>query len=73
MVEWLAQQTQPKLPPPYEGIRTERYLWVEYRNGWRELYDLKNDSYELNNLASIAATAKLRHALHLQLQKLLRR
>jgi len=46
---------------------------VEYRNGWRELYDLKNDSYELNNLASIAATAKLRHALHLQLQKLLRR
>ncbi|HCO03693.1 MAG TPA: hypothetical protein DIT48_10110 [Actinobacteria bacterium] len=73
VVEWLAQQTQPKLPPPYEGIRTERYLWVEYRNGWRELYDLKNDSYELNNLASIAATAKLRHALHLQLQKLLRR
>ncbi|MFN2589616.1 MAG: sulfatase, partial [Actinomycetota bacterium] len=25
-------------PPPFVGVRTTRYLFVEYRTGWRELY-----------------------------------
>ena len=29
-----------------------RWLYVEYRNGWRELYDLRRDPYELRNLAT---------------------
>jgi N-acetylglucosamine-6-sulfatase len=36
--------------PPYEGIRTRRYLYVEYRNGDHELYDLRADPFELHNL-----------------------
>jgi N-acetylglucosamine-6-sulfatase len=36
--------------PPYEGVRTRRHLYVEYRNGARELYDLRRDPDELRNL-----------------------
>jgi hypothetical protein len=30
-------------------MRTEEHLYVEYANGERELYDLREDSYQLNN------------------------
>jgi arylsulfatase A-like enzyme len=36
--------------PPYRAVRTQRYLYVEYEAGERELYDLRKDPYELNNL-----------------------
>jgi N-acetylglucosamine-6-sulfatase len=36
----------------YSAVRTRRYLYVEYTDGERELYDLENDPYELRNLAS---------------------
>jgi N-acetylglucosamine-6-sulfatase len=36
--------------PPYRAVRTQRYLYVEYAAGERELYDLKEDPYELHNL-----------------------
>lgn len=36
--------------PDYHGIRTTRYLYVEYVTGERELYDLRRDPYELHNL-----------------------
>jgi arylsulfatase A-like enzyme len=35
--------------PGLKAIRTQRYLYVEYDNGERELYDLERDPYELNN------------------------
>jgi N-acetylglucosamine-6-sulfatase len=38
-------------PPPFRALRTRRWLYVEYLNGWRELYDLRRDPYELSNLA----------------------
>jgi arylsulfatase A-like enzyme len=38
-------------PPPYVAVQTRRNLYAEYRNGWRELYDLKQDPWELNNIA----------------------
>jgi arylsulfatase A-like enzyme len=53
--------------PTVKAIRTERYVYVEYRNGERELYDLADDPYELHSLhqapayASVMAT--LRHRL----------
>jgi N-acetylglucosamine-6-sulfatase len=41
-------------PPPYIAVQTRRYLYVEYRNGWRELYDLRRDPWELDNVAASA-------------------
>jgi arylsulfatase A-like enzyme len=38
-------------PPPYVAVHTRRYLYVEYRRGWRELYDLRRDPWELDNIA----------------------
>jgi N-acetylglucosamine-6-sulfatase len=36
-------------PPTYEAIRTPEALYVEYRNGDREFYDLKRDPAQLDN------------------------
>ncbi len=33
------------------GIRSERWRYIQYADGWEELYDLKNDPNEWNNLA----------------------
>lgn len=42
---------QTKRPrPAFEAVRTERYIYVEYKSGERELYDLANDPYQLDNL-----------------------
>jgi N-acetylglucosamine-6-sulfatase len=35
----------------YDAVRTGRYLYVEYANGDRELYDVKADPDEITNLA----------------------
>jgi N-acetylglucosamine-6-sulfatase len=35
--------------PSYEAVRTSGWLWVEYRTGARELYDLKADPLELHS------------------------
>jgi len=35
----------------YQGIRTTDHLYVEYDNGFKELYDLKKDPYEMENIA----------------------
>jgi N-acetylglucosamine-6-sulfatase len=36
--------------PWLKAVRTERYLFVEYKTGEHELYDLQKDPYELNNI-----------------------
>jgi arylsulfatase A-like enzyme len=45
--------------PPYLALRTERYLYVEYASGERELYDMQTDPYQLENLAATADPALL--------------
>jgi hypothetical protein len=41
--------------PDYEAIRTrDNYLYVEYVTGERELYNLQNDPYQLQNIYSTA-------------------
>jgi len=45
--------------PPYLALRTDRYLYVEYANGERELYDMQTDPYQLQNLAATADPALL--------------
>ena len=37
--------------PDWTGVRTERYSYVEYKTGEKELYDLEADPYQLENLA----------------------
>jgi N-acetylglucosamine-6-sulfatase len=37
--------------PPWFAVRTERWKYVAYENGERELYDLRADPYEVENLA----------------------
>ncbi|MHB1572093.1 MAG: sulfatase family protein, partial [Solirubrobacteraceae bacterium] len=53
-------------PTTYVALRSREFLYVEYEDGERELYDLRTDPWELHNIASIASPALLA-ALHAQL------
>lgn len=51
--------------PDYVGVRTERYLYVEYVNGDRELYDVRRDPDEMQNLAGTQPAVEAALARHL--------
>jgi N-acetylglucosamine-6-sulfatase len=57
-------------PPPYVAVETRRQLYVAYKNGWRELYNLKKDPWELNNIAGDPRTKPLQTSLSQLLQRL---
>jgi hypothetical protein len=38
-------------PTSYEAMRTADFLYVEYKDGEREFYDLRTDPFELHNIA----------------------
>ncbi|WP_246148208.1 sulfatase family protein [Nonomuraea turkmeniaca] len=40
--------------PAYQALRTDRYTYVRYDTGERQLYDLQVDPYQLRNLAGEA-------------------
>lgn len=50
---------------PFVGIHTRQYVYVEYSSGERELYDLRADPYELQNLASTRADLVQQLSAHL--------
>jgi N-acetylglucosamine-6-sulfatase len=54
----------------FTAIRSERYLYVEWTAGDRELYDLARDSYELTSLHADPASATVRGQLAAKLAKL---
>jgi arylsulfatase A-like enzyme len=54
----------------FHGIRTQRYAYVEHNAGARELYDLDSDPYELRNVASDPAYAKVKAKLSERLRRL---
>jgi N-acetylglucosamine-6-sulfatase len=56
--------TQLKRILTYRAVRTRRYLWVEYRNGSRELYDRRRDPAQLHSLHADPRYAAARRALH---------
>ncbi len=56
--------------PTYKAIRTERYMYAEYNNGDRELYDLQNDPYELQSLQKSPAYASVKATLAKRLRSL---
>ena len=43
--------------PAWRAVRTTRWLYVEYRSGQREMYDLKRDHWQLNNVIGDPRTA----------------
>lgn len=51
----------------YQGVRTSQYVYAEYYNGDRELYDLLLDSFQLNNVVNDPSYS----TIILQLQNLL--
>ena len=54
----------------YRAVRTERYLFARYANGFRELYDLAEDPFQLDNVASAPAYRTLRRSLSSDLRQL---
>jgi arylsulfatase A-like enzyme len=54
-------------PFPWRGIRTDQFMYARTEQGPWVLYDVKNDPYELKNLADSPAQSKIRAALETQL------
>jgi arylsulfatase A-like enzyme len=54
----------------YQGVRTDRYVYVEHTTGEKELYDLQNDPYELHNLWKVRGAKPIWNALAGQLGRL---
>jgi arylsulfatase A-like enzyme len=56
--------------PSFEAIRTERYTYAEHSSGERELYDLREDPFELRSLQLDSAYAGVRAKLAAELHRL---
>jgi arylsulfatase A-like enzyme len=57
--------------PGYAAIRTPTWMWVEYKTGSKELYNMVNDPYQLVSLHRSTALAGVRTTLHGKLVSLL--
>jgi arylsulfatase A-like enzyme len=55
--------------PWLKALRTKNYLYVDYKTGEHELYDLRKDPYELHNLYA-SASLELKQRLEAQLDAL---
>jgi arylsulfatase A-like enzyme len=53
-----ARQT-PAVLPQYLGLRTNRYKYIAYQDGFIEVYDLEIDPFELENIAATLDVATL--------------
>ena len=62
--------TDPAFVPGYFGIRTPQWKYIEYETGEKELYDMKNDQFELTNQANNPKYINTRNELKSQLQAL---
>ncbi len=56
--------------PRYSAVRTDEWKYIEYDSGEFELYNLKNDPYELTNLANLDAFKEIQAFLKEELDKL---
>ncbi len=55
---------------PYTGVRTNDYKYVVWGYGPRELYDLRNDPYEMHNVVNDPAYASVVSRMSVDLAKL---
>jgi N-acetylglucosamine-6-sulfatase len=71
LVEYLGDsQLRQGGPPPYIAVQTKQWLYIEYRNGWRELYDLRRDPWELDNVAGEQRFRSEQAKLHVLVHRL---
>jgi N-acetylglucosamine-6-sulfatase len=54
----------------YRGVRNDRYVYIRYSTGTRELYDLRRDPYELANRASDERYARIVTLLDRRMRRL---
>ena len=57
-------------PKNYYGIRLGPYKYIEWPDGEKELYDITNDPYELNNIVRDPDYSPIRTFLHTELERL---
>jgi N-acetylglucosamine-6-sulfatase len=55
----LQKHNKRKLTPPFQAIRTRYHLYVEYVTGERELYDLRKDPHQVENIITTADPASI--------------
>lgn len=46
-------------PPAFRALRLDGHVYVEYTDGWRELYDLESDPFQLDNRADVVDREQL--------------
>lgn len=56
--------------PGYFAFRTREWKYIEYETGERELYDLLNDPFEMNNVAAQPMYEDILHVLQSQLDEI---
>jgi arylsulfatase A-like enzyme len=64
----LRHQHYPRVAPSFWGLRTERWTYVVYESGERELYDNESDPHQLHNVAGNPAQAATIDELQTQLE-----
>jgi arylsulfatase A-like enzyme len=56
--------------PGFRGVRTSRYLYLEYQTGEQELYDLEKDPLQLDSRHAVPRWANLRADLAARVERL---
>jgi arylsulfatase A-like enzyme len=75
LIEYYSDTVFPRIRKMgYKAVRTERWKYIHYVDlqGMDELYDLREDPYEMNNLIAKPAAQAERKALQDRLRRLLR-
>ena len=73
LIEYFSDKVFPRVyKMGYQAVRNERWKYIHYvdLNGMDELYDLKADPYEMNNLAPGSQAGETQAEMHAKLQQL---
>jgi len=74
LIEYFSDKVFPRVyKMGYQAVRNERWKYIHYTelDGMDELYDLKTDPYEMNNLAAGAQARETEAEMQAKLQQLL--
>ena len=74
LIEYYSDKVFPRVRQMgYKAVRNERWKYIQYLElpGMDELYDLKNDPYELKNLVADAGSTKALNEMKREMQRLL--